>query len=440
MEKQNVNKVNDEIDLVRLVKVLIKRKWLIIGGTLAFTMAALIISLLLPKVYKSSAFFQLSSGSEVNLEELTQIQNRIRDNLHNDLLYNLTLAMILEENFEDIEMMMKNVSFPDYKKYSALFSDPYRFARFLEQKAKAGDKEAGELRHKGTSMSIAQCIEPIYAFSKKDLKELTLNPRDSRNFVVGVQLKAEKERPEQARAFLNALGEFIRDSILLSKLEDYITAQWNKSQEEYKKFDNLMINAQFKLQQLTTKRNDMELLLKKYPESKGTVVIAGQEWLPLDKDKNGYRYLSPAAQLVGVESYIADIKENLSQNQRDKQLVSLKFDFFSKIKEIKTAEEHNMSGYSYLASIMKSLNSFFDEKKLADTDNTARQVKNELLIDFDKFRTVYEEMQFLSGPTLSHTPVKPKKTLFLAVGFILGLFLSVFLAFVIDWWTLNKQE
>jgi capsular polysaccharide biosynthesis protein len=437
MEKQNVNNLSDEIDLIQLVKVLIKRKWIIIGGTLAITFAVLIISLLLPRIYQSNGFFRLSNGVDMDLEELKRVQDKIRDNLHNDLLYNLTLekSSLLDDAVEDVEMMMRNVSFPDYKKYSSQFTDPYRFKLFLEQKKQTGNKEAGELKWgKGTSFSISQCIDPVYAFSKKDLKELTLNPRDVRNFVVGVDLTVENESPEKARAFVKALGEFIQDSILLGKLQDYITAQWNKSREEYKKCDNLIINNEFNLQQLIAKRSDIEQLLKKYPESKS---MAGRELLTLDK--NSYRYLSPAAQLVGIESYIADIKEDLSQNQRDKQIADLKFDFYSKEKEMMAAKgETETFGYTTLDTIMKSLNSFSDQKKFPDS--AVRQVKNELAIDFDKFMTMYEQMQFLSGPTLSRTPVKPNKMLITAIGFVLGFVFCVFLVFVVDWWVVNRQK
>ncbi|HLP45031.1 MAG TPA: Wzz/FepE/Etk N-terminal domain-containing protein [Candidatus Kapabacteria bacterium] len=436
MEKQNVNNVNDEIDLIRLVKVLIKRKWLIIGGILAATLTAFIISLLLPRTYQSTAFFRLSSGFDMNLEELKQIQDKVRDNLHNDLLYNLTLAMLLDDNFKDMEMLMRNVSFPDYKKYSALFSNSNRFSRFLEHKKQAGDKDVRELMGgmsgKAPAVSIANSIEPVYAYSKKDLKELTQNPREARNFVVGVELKVENVTPAKARALVNVLGEFIRDSILLGNLGDYITAQWNKSGEELKKIDNFIIKDEVKLQQLTAKRNDIAQLLKKYPESRS---MGSRELL--SGDKNGYRYLSPAAQLVGIESYVADLKENLSQNGREKELVELKSTFFAKAREM-MAGEGEISGYTTLDSMMKSLDSFFDEKKRPE--NAVRQVKNELAIDFQKLVNMYEEMQFLSGPTLSRTPIRPKKNLILAVGFVLGLLLSVFLAFAVDWWAINKQK
>ncbi|MCX6583700.1 MAG: Wzz/FepE/Etk N-terminal domain-containing protein [Candidatus Aminicenantes bacterium] len=433
MEKQNVNNFSDEIDLIQLVKVLVKKKWLIIGGTLAVTLAALVISLLLPRTFQSSAFFRLSSGVDVNLEELKNIQDKIKDNLHNDLLYNLTLekTALLDDTLEEIEMMMRNVSFPDYKKYLSRFTNPQRFIRFLEEKKQAGDTAADGLKKGiGSSGSIEQCIEPVYAYSKKDLKELTQNPRDIRNFVIGVQLTGQKESPEKARAFVNALAEFIKDSIIYGKLGDYVAAQGNKCREEYNKFANLIIKDEFKLRQLTAKQSDIEQLLKKYPEAKN---MTGRELLSLDK--TGYRYLSPAAQLVGIESYIADIKENLAQNRRDKQMMGLKFDFFSNARASLTGE---MSGYTFLAGIMKLKDSFFAEKKLPD--DSIQQVKNELSIDFDKFMSLREEMQFLSTPTLSRTPVKPQKGLITAVGFVLGLALSVFLAFVVDWWAVNKQK
>lgn len=432
-QKENVNNTNDEIDLVQLVKVVVKRKWLIAAGTLLVTLAAVFISLLLPKVYQSSAFFRLSSGVDVDLEQLKEIQDKIRDNLQNDLLYNLTLekSMILDEILENTETMMKNVSLPDYKKYLSRFTNPQQFFRFLEQKKEAGDKTVKELKRGiGTADDIAQWIEPVYAFTKRELKDLTQNPREAKNFVIGVQLTGEQGTPENARAFVNALGEFIKDSILHGKLGDYIVAQWNKSRTEYKKYDNFLVKDEFKLRQLMIKRGNIEQLMKKYP---GSASMGSRELLSLDK--NGHRYLSPVAQLVGIESHIADIKENLARNRRDQQVMGLKFEFFSKVKESMPGEKF---GYAFLDRLMALKDSFFSQKELPD--DAVRQVKNELAIDLDNFTNLEEEMQFISGPTMSKNPIKPRKALFVAVGFVLGFFISVFLAFVIDWWTVNKRK
>lgn len=433
MEKQNVNNFSDEIDLIQLVKVLVKRKWVIIGGTLAITLAALVISFLLPRAYQSNAFFRLSSGVDVDMEELRKIQDKIREDIQANLLDNLTLqnTMLLDETLEDTRLIMQNVSIPDYKKYFTQFTNPFQFMHFMEEKKKSGDKSMKALKSTFlASEDIEQLIEPVYAYSKKDLKELTQNPKESKNFVLGVQLTAEGESPEKAQAFTKLIGEFIKDCILYEKLGDYIGTQLNKSQTEFKKYENFTIKDDFKLEQLKLKRAHIEQLLKAYPESKEMV---SRELYSLEN--NGQRYLSPVAQLVGIESHIADINENLAQNLRNKQSLELRLDFFSKAKDMITTERF---GRALLDQLEKLKDSFLIEKNLSN--DVVRQVKNELGIDLDNFMNLNEEMQFISGPTLSHTAVKPKKMLITAIGFVLGLVLCVFLVFVVDWWGANKQK
>ncbi|MDQ1353220.1 MAG: Wzz protein [Acidobacteriota bacterium] len=433
MEKQNVNNFSEEIDLIQLVKVLVKRKWVLIGGTLAITLAALVICFLLPRSYQSNGFFRLSSGVDVDLEELKKIQDKIREDFQEKLLDNLTLqnTMLLNETLEDTGLMMKTVSIPDYKKYLSQFTNPSQLMHFMDEKKKNGDKSIKALKSIfRASEDIEQLIEPVYAFSKKDLKELTQNPKDTKNFVLGVQLTAEGDSPENAQAFTKLIGEFIKDCILYGKLDDYISTQWNKSQTEFKKFENFIIKDEFELELLKLKRAHIEQLLKTYPGAKEMV---SRELYSLEN--NGHRYLSPVAQLVGIESHIADIKENLAQNLRNKKSLELKLDFFSKAKDMVTTEKF---GRPLLDQLEKLKNSILSEKELPG--DVVQQVKNELGIDLDKFMNLNEEMQFISGPTLSHTPVKPKTSLITAISFVLGFVLCVFLVFVLDWWGANKQK
>jgi len=51
----------DEINLMDYIQVLRKRKWLIILGTLVFVIAAAIISLLMPKIYRGEAIFRIQT-------------------------------------------------------------------------------------------------------------------------------------------------------------------------------------------------------------------------------------------------------------------------------------------------------------------------------------------------------------------------------------------
>jgi LPS O-antigen subunit length determinant protein (WzzB/FepE family) len=428
----------DEIDLVQLVKVLIKRKWVIIGGTIIITLLAVIISLLLPKVYKSEGFFQLGRGIDVDLEELREIQDEIRKDFQEKMVDHQTiqdnLLLLLNETLRDTELVNMNVSIPDYKKYVSRFSNLHQFLQFVKKKIK--NKEPGDLsladirQNLGTSEELRLWIEPEYAYSKKELKDLAQNMRDFKNFVLGVQIIGEQTTPENARAVVAVLGEFIKDSILYGKLREYIGNQLNKSKTKAKKYDNLIINDELKLRQLTMKRSHMEELLKKYPQAKA---MQNRELFSIPG--SGERYLPPLAQIVGIESHIADIKENLAQNQRKKQAADLKLLFFLEIKKRLTADKF---GEPLLTKCIKLTDTFFDKEDVPG--NVIREVRNDLAVDFDNIAAFKDVMRFISGPTLSRNAIRPKKVLITAVGFVLGLFLSIFFAFFVDWWIINKKR
>lgn len=69
---------DDEIDLVQLVQILLKRKWLIIVITVLLTVSAAGITMLMPNVYAVSAILEPTTDSEGNLLESPQT---IRENI-----------------------------------------------------------------------------------------------------------------------------------------------------------------------------------------------------------------------------------------------------------------------------------------------------------------------------------------------------------------------
>jgi len=426
----------DEIDLVQLVKVLIKRKWVIIGGTIIITLLTVIISLLLPKVYQSKGFLQMGRGIDVDLEELREMQEQIREDLQEKMVDNQTLQenVLLNETLQNTELMNMNISIPDYKKYASQFTNRQQFLQFAKKKIK--NKELGDLtlddirKNIRTSEDFGLWIEPEYAYSKKELKDLSQSMKEFKNFVLGVQLIGEQATPEKARDVVQVIGEFIKDNILYGKLRDYIGDQLNKSKTKAKKYDNLIINDEFKLRQLTMKRSHMEEFLKKYPQAKA---MQDRELFTLLG--SGERYLSPLAQIVGIESHIADIKENLAQNQRKKQAADLKLLFFLEIKKRLDAE---MFSDPLFTQCIRLTDTFFDKEDFPG--DVIREVRNDLAVDFDNIAAFKEVMQFISGPTLSRKAIRPKKVLIAAIGFVLGFFLSLFFAFFVDWWLTNKKR
>jgi len=443
MEKQNVpsderdeRDERDELDLVQVVKVLLKRKWLIVAGTVLFTLAAGVLTLLLPKVYESKGFFQLSQGRDVDITNLKDIQDIFKEEMPNTMM---DVTMVKDSIMNDFlstggRLLMKTVSIPDYKKYFSQFTNPRLFLQFMAMKKKSGDADLKSIRPVvRTADDIAQWIEPVYAYSKNDTKELGQIARDAENFVVGVDISGEGNSPQKAKTFVFIIGEFIKDSIIYGKLKNYIASELSRSRTEYNKYDNYIIKDDFKLKQLSQKRDDIREMLKRYP---GTQELMTSREVIYFAD-GGHRFLSPTMQLVGIESYMADVKENLSGCKRNKEVAGLKLQFFQKVNEI--LESETFSGPLIEKSLALIQTVSADQANQELTDDIVREVKNDLNVDFNNFVSFREGMRFISGPSLTERPIHPRKALITSIAFVLGFFLFVFLAFFIEWWSKNKK-
>ncbi len=423
---------NDAIDFVHLLKVLLKRKWFIIGGTLLLSLAAGIIAFFLPKSYTSRGFFQLSIGTELNLEELKDIQQRIKDNLARNFLNPDTVKRsdLVSEILHETSFMKRNVAIPEYKTFLSQFTNPQRFIDFLESQKLAPQFLASIKNTTFTSEDIEQWITPIYAYSKTDVKELVRYTKDLRNFVMGIIINGEQGTPEQAQQFIKIMGGFIKNSILRDKLTVYIDSELNRCRMDAKKYENLIIEDEFRLKQLKNKRDDIKKVLETYPKAKG--INSGELY---SLANSGYRYLPPVTQLVGLESYLADIKENLCYNERDRQIFVLKGEFLAQLQQLMEKEK---LWEKLLPEMIKLTDSFFIEKTFPP--DVVRQVKNESAMDVDGFVALSDIMRFSAEPTLPEFPVKPKKVVILTASMVFAFFFFIFLAFFLEWWKTNKEK
>lgn len=409
-------------DFVKITHTLFKRKWLITLGVIIFTILSIIISFALPKVYKSEAFYLLS-GPHIPLEKTIEKPEISKDEILSEYF------KPMEEKILSIE---DKISVLEYKKYSSLFTSPRRFIHFIEEKNLFKGKELERIKANiNTPQDLSKRINTVYSYSKEDLQKVAQISAEEETFVLGVNLVQEDNSPQNAQTFVETMGEFIRDSIIYCKLRDYMSTKYNYSATRSRKYENLIIDADFNLNQLTQKIQDIQSIYSKYPQSSR---IENRQVVSVEKE--GYRYLSPITQLVGIESRIADIKEELSTYQREKEKAEINYEFFSQMKEL---VEKNESGEDIFQGFLSLKEEFFKKKDL--TDDTVKEVFNQLKIDVEIFKTLFNEnMRFIYGPSLPQVPIKPRKPVIVIAGFFIGLFLFVFLAFVIEFWMRHKKS
>ena len=389
MEGEMIEQDNQtpEFDLTKFIGTVWKRKGLILGGTALVTVLAAVISLVLPKVYLSGGFFQLSG--------ITQ-----------------------------------RISVTEYKKNTSIFSNPVRFIRFAREKGYFPGKALKYLMKKYKDPDdLSKAISPIFSYSKDDINA-TGQGSPEVNYVLGASIYAKNDSADSARQTVYVLGMLLRDCILYGKLNDYVNYKYNNANAAMRKIDNLIIDGNFKLEIQKRKKEELKLILGRYPD---TGKSGSREIVSVSNE--GYRYLSPATQLVGIESTVADINGDLATYRRDKERTTIEIGIFTKAREI---VEQNRFGEKAFQDLLNFSKEFF--KTLDLTRNSIQTVVNQFYIEMETYRTLFfEDMRFLSGPPLPAKVVAPKKRLIVAVAFFLAFFFFLFVTLIIEWWQKNRE-
>jgi hypothetical protein len=206
---------------------------------------------------------------------------------------------------------------------------------------------------------------------------------------------------------------------------------YSKSVATLNKNENGIIRLQFELVQNTNKMKDIQAILSNYPEAanmESRQIVSVQE--------GGARFLAPVTQLVGIESILADIRRELAKLKNDREKLSVRTEYFSRIfNELAKVSEHGDSLFQLLKTIKDEV---FEDKNL--NSDEVKEVFNSLSIDLQAFDfTFYQNSRFISGPTVPTLHVKPRKSIIVVVTCIASFFFFVIMAFVAHWWQGNKK-
>jgi len=385
---QKIENINDEIDLSDIIKVLWNWRKLIIYGTIFISILTyIVVSFLVPKFYLGNAFFQLS-------------RNGFR------------------------------VSIPDYKQYSSIFSDEVAFYNFIKDNYELVNNELDYFKKVLRDHEyLDNIIKGIEAYSDKELENLKASGET--NYIVGLELTLEESDPQIIKKVLTLLGAYIRNSLMYRILYDYVNEHLKSAIVAMNKFENNLIDAKFNLKELIKKKEIIYQINEKYPNASE---IEARQLVSIEK--GGYRYLSPVTQLIGIESSIADIKQSISNYERNYEINKLKVEYFNKAKKVINDEKN---AEKVLANLLDLRDAMF--KKNPEVNDIEKLVLNGLNNDFERFSSIYYEiLTFIDKPDIPHVPIKPKRKTILAVTFFLSLFILIFLSFIIEWWKNNKNK
>lgn len=375
----------DEGGLIRLLKILWKRRWLISLGTAGATVLLIIIALLLPKVYLSRAVVSLSAIKRTEQEGL-----------------------------------LKGLEIPVYRRYSDIYRNLGLFRKFLKMK---GFQEQWDF----DDQFFDNHTKPIYAFDQKRPRIKT-----TENSILGIEIKVLDLSPGKANEKAGLLGEYILTTILNMQIGEFIESIKSSAQAAVVKMKKSIIRLELEIKDLEEKESLITNRLLKMPGI-DTKTDRGL----VNANEKTEKYLSPQQQLVAVKISIKDNQIQINRHLREIQINQIKLGYIDKTAQFLPDNLAFLVNSGLLDSLMAEKDSFFSGKE-DDENKIASYIFTEQFLRLQRQQNVI--YKFISAPTLPQNHFKPKRRRIVIAGFFLAFFVFVFLVLLIEKWKYTKKN
>ncbi|MCO5400516.1 hypothetical protein [Ralstonia soli] len=308
--------------------------------------------------------------------------------------------------------------FAEYNAERAAFWDRETLRHYLDENKKLDDVNGQYLLAKLSEPFVQQHLQAVLPLSKDDLRFMT----DAKGVldavgILGFSITFKDQSAQNAQARVQLLGDYIKDTMLSEDLQDTIYTKAGEAKEKKQQIDNLIIQKKLALTQASSRLEAARAIAGKYPEASK---MEARQLLSTASDSNASRYLSPMAQLVGIESEIADLKSQLVLLERDAEQNALRSAFFERMDE---SSRRTKTGHALLAEFVKAGQAVFAGKDLQD--DKIREVYNQITLIAEKMRTKHiTEARFVSGPTLPDRRSGPGSLALVLLSLIGGVMLG----------------
>lgn len=243
--------------------------------------------------------------------------------------------------------------------------------------------------------------------------------------VLGLEVSLKARDDAHAEQQLALIARHIRQVMLWGDLSEYLDRLQQNTLERRLQLQIDQIRQQFSIEQNLRQVEDMQKLLQQYPQLQrsevNTVVSVGD---------GGGKYLSPLAQIVALQSTIAETRTAQRQLERELEQLGWLQRFLDQAGE-RARTLH--SGAALADWLQLQQRELFPADTDADANAVQRQVGREIQINLEQLRYKAQQLRYRAQPALSVAPVASRRPLLVAVAVFAGtlLMLSAGLAFYV---------
>lgn len=304
----------------------------------------------------------------------------------------------------------------EYNSHKAALADKEILRRFLEANHLQANPNGKYLLGSISENFLQQHVHFVLPYSKEDLRNLgEVKDGPDPAALLGFTVSFMSSSPQEAQERVKIVGDFIKDTMLQQDIVETIRTTAANVEAKQQQIDNQLIQKKLALEEALRKLEAVKGIASRYPDASR---MDSRQLLSTNGD--GSRYLSPVAQLVGIESEIADIKTEQSRLERSSAQNALRQQFYARAVEI---SHQPKTGKAMLTDLVTAYKDVFKDKD-TKVDET-REVFNQITILVDKMQFKYLlEPRFSSGPTLPDHRSGPGKLQLALLALFGGFFLS----------------
>ena len=324
-------------------------------------------------------------------------------------------------------------SFSEYKLITSLLSEPERMREYLAAKGMGDDVDVASLpRALQDPATQRQLLAPVYAYTKADSKEFIDSPtaKEAAGQVVGLRVTATARSAEIAQKRGRVLAEYVRDTVFLQAMTDYIRVRDNELKRSALTYENLVISNRYQSKVATDRLRELKTVAQRNPDAARS---DGRSVLSLTDSTT--RFLPLSTQMMAADVSMVDLNLNFEAAKRSRDQTEYTIAYFDSLQKAavgaKTAE-----------AIIKAMPS---AKASADrgrdlTDEKIRQISNATQLEiFTLEDAYYNRSRFTVGPTLPERSLK-MPFVALVLGGMAGLVATGLWLFGRKWLIANKAR
>lgn len=286
----------------------------------------------------------------------------------------------------------RGVSPPEWKTLAPRF-DAAAFAEFAGRRSgiDASLRERIE-RELSIEERRRELLVPVYGSTRSDLRELGESAKPQENAVLGARIAYASRDRERAKSVVALVGEFVGESAFQSIVQDVVSARAREHETSRLLAQNQLVSARFTISQLESRGRTLEKLRAAHPE-----LARGAPQQVVSVAEGGARYLSPTAQIVGVESTLAEYRERVAFADRQARKAAAQLDFYRRAEALVAAKPRPDA---LIAELRKQAATSFPEA--ADPDGAIAEGRNEVLLDLVQIAALRERgLTFIAPPAIA---------------------------------------